>query len=187
MDDQKHRIVRKGTVLVVVDIQEALFNVFKKEIGETLVHNVSLLVKLARKLDIPMLLTEQYPRGLKRTIQPLREILGQTTPLEKVTFSCCEAPGFIERLAELKAKHIILTGIETHVCILQTALDLLKLGFKVFVPCDAVASRWKLNWETGLRVMGESGAAITSTEVLIFQLLHRADTEEFKYMAPALR
>jgi len=187
MHNQKHRIVRQGTVLVVVDIQEALFSVFKKDVGETLVHNVRLLVKLARKLDIPLLLTEQYPKGLKRTIAPLREVLEDITPMEKTAFSCCGATGFVERLDDLKARNIILTGIETHVCVLQTALDLLRLNFRVFVPCDAVASRWKLNWETGLRIMSESGAAVTSTEVLIFQLLHRADTEEFKYMAPSLR
>lgn len=187
MHDQKHYIVRHGTVLVVVDIQESLFNVLKKEVGETLVHNVQLLVKLANKLCMPVLLTEQYPKGLKRTIPQLREVLGDLTPMEKTIFSCSGAPGFMERLDDLKARNIILTGIETHVCILQTALDLLRLGFRVFVPCDAVASRWKLNRETGLRIMSESGVAVTSTEVLVFQLLHRADTEEFKYMAPALR
>ncbi|MBW2147870.1 MAG: isochorismatase family protein [Deltaproteobacteria bacterium] len=187
MHNQKHRIVRPGTVLAVVDIQESLFGVLKKEVSGKLLRNVTILIKLARKLDIPILLTEQYPKGLKQTILPLKEVLGDLTPIEKTTFSCCDAPGFEKRLDELKAGSVILTGIETHVCILQTALDLLKLQYRVFVPCDAVASRWKLNWETGLRIMSESGAAVTSTEVLVFQLLQRADTEEFKHMAPALR
>ncbi len=187
MHKQKHRIVRHGTVLVVVDIQESLFGVLEKEVSEKLLYNVKILIKLARKLDIPIFLTEQYPKGLKHTIPPLQEILGDLAPMEKTSFSCCGAPGFVERLDELKARSVILTGIETHVCILQTALDLLKLQYRVFVPCDAVASRWKLNWETGLQIMSESGAAVSSTEVLVFQLLQRADTEEFKHMAPELR
>ena len=108
-------------------------------------------------------------------------------PIEKQTFSAWGAAAFVDTIERLGVKHLVLGGVEAHVCVLQTALDLLSQGYAVSILSDAVCSRYKSDWRVGLRVMEQAGAVITSTEVMIFQLLKRADTTEFKLMSPLLK
>jgi nicotinamidase-related amidase len=174
-------------VLVVVDVQERLFNAMDAERRDDMVANVKILVSAARRLGIPVLVTEQYPKGLGRTLPEVRALLGETPAFEKTAFSCAGADGFMERLRGLGADHVLLTGIEAHVCVLLTALDLLTRGLGVSIVADAVCSRRSVSLETGLGQARQAGAVITSTETVVFQLLGSADTDAFRELSKLLR
>ena len=174
--------------LAIIDVQDSLMRPMEMELRCRVVNNIKLLIALAQKLNLPLILTEQYPKGLGKTISEVQQALENYQPIEKVSFSCYGDEGFKSRLRQLNlAKGIILVGVETHICILQTALDLLASGYEVYVASDAVCSRRKLDWEVGLRLTEKAGATITTTETLIFQLLGRADTEEFRFMSKLLK
>jgi nicotinamidase-related amidase len=174
-------------VLVVVDVQERLFNAMDAERRDDMVANVKILVSAARRLDVPVLVTEQYPRGLGRTLPELRTLLGDTPPFEKTAFSCAGADGFMDRVRALGADHVILTGIEAHVCVLLTALDLLTRGLHVSIVADAVCSRRPANLEIGLDQVRQAGAVVTATETVVFQLLGGADSDAFRELSKLLR
>ena len=174
-------------VLVVVDVQERLFNAMDAERRDDMVANVKILVSAARRLDVPVLVTEQYPRGLGRTLPELRALLGDTPPFEKTAFSCCGADGFMDRMRALGADHVILTGIEAHVCVLLTALDLLTRGLRVSIVADAVCSRRPANLEIGLGQARQASAVVTATETVVFQLLGGADSDAFRELSKLLR
>jgi nicotinamidase-related amidase len=152
-----------------------------------MVANLKILVSAARRLDVPVLVTEQYPKGLGRTLPELRTLLADTTPFEKTAFSCAGAEGFVDRLRAVGADHVILTGIEAHVCVLLTALDLLKQGLRVSIVADAVCSRRPANLEIGLGQARQAGAVVTATETVVFQLLGRADSDTFRELSKLLR
>jgi nicotinamidase-related amidase len=174
-------------VLTVVDVQERLFNAMDAERRDDMVSNVKILAASARRLDVPVLLTEQYPKGLGRTLPEVKSLLADVPPFEKTAFSCAGADGFMDRVTAVGADHIILTGIEAHVCVLLTALDLLGRGLKVSVVADAVCSRRAANLEIGLAQARQAGAVITSTETVVFQLLGGADTDAFRELSKLLR
>ena len=174
-------------VLVVVDVQERLFNAMDAERRDDMVANLKILLGAARRLDVPVLVTEQYPKGLGRTLPELRTLLADTPPFEKTAFSCAGADGFVDRLRTIGADHVILTGIEAHVCVLLTALDLLKQGLRVSIVADAVCSRRPANLEIGLGQARQAGAIVTATETVVFQLLGRADTDAFRELSKLLR
>ena len=174
-------------VLVVVDVQERLFNAMDAERRDDMVANVKILVSAARRLDVPVLVTEQYPKGLGRTLPELRTLLGDTPPFEKTAFSCCGADGFMDRIGTLGADHVILTGIEAHVCVLLTALDLLTRGLRVSIVADAVCSRRPANLEIGLGQARQASAVVTATETVVFQLLGGADSDAFRELSKLLR
>ncbi|RPH84654.1 MAG: hydrolase [Candidatus Rokuibacteriota bacterium] len=174
-------------VLVVVDVQERLFNAMDAERRDDMVANVKILVSAARRLDVPVLVTEQYPKGLGRTLPELRSLLGDTPPFEKTAFSCCGADGFMDRIRALGADHVILTGIEAHVCVLLTALDLLTRGLRVSIVADAVCSRRPANLEIGLGQARQASAVVTATETVVFQLLGGADSDAFRELSKLLR
>lgn len=174
-------------VLVVVDVQERLFNAMDAERRDDMVANVKTLVSAARRLDVPVLVTEQYPKGLGRTLPELRSLLGDTPPFEKTAFSCCGADGFMDRIRALGADHVILTGIEAHVCVLLTALDLLTRGLRVSIVADAVCSRRPANLEIGLGQARQASAVVTATETVVFQLLGGADSDAFRELSKLLR
>jgi nicotinamidase-related amidase len=174
-------------VIVVVDVQERLFNAMDAERRDDMVTNVKILVAAARRLGVPVLVTEQYPKGLGRTLPEVRSLLGEAPPFEKTAFSCAEAEGFMERLRALGAEHVILTGIEAHVCVLLTALDLLTRGLRVSIVADAVCSRRPANLEIGLGQARQAGAVVTATETVVFQLLGRADSDAFRELSKLLR
>jgi nicotinamidase-related amidase len=174
-------------VLVVVDVQERLFNAMDAERRDDMVANVKILVSAARRLDVPVVVTEQYPRGLGRTLPELRALLGDAPPFEKTAFSCAGADGFMDRVRALGADHVILTGIEAHVCVLLTALDLLTRGLRVSIVADAVCSRRPANLEIGLDQARQAGAVVTATETVVFQLLGSADSDAFRELSKLLR
>jgi nicotinamidase-related amidase len=140
---------RGSSALVLIDFQERLFPHVHEH--QRVLARIDLLIFAANLLCVPILLTEQYPKGLGRTIEEIRQALPEAQPLEKMDFSCVSAPGFCERLAALHRDQIVLTGIETHICVAQTALDLSSQGSHVFVVADATASRRPLDAQTALR------------------------------------
>jgi nicotinamidase-related amidase len=174
-------------VLVIVDVQERLFNAMDAERRDEMVRNIKALGAAARRLGVPVLVTEQYPKGLGRTLPELRALLDDVTPIEKTAFSCCGAQGFTERLRTLGSSRVILAGIEAHVCVLLTALDLLGQGFQVSVVADAVSSRTPAKLELGLAQARQAGAVVTATETVVFQLLGHADTDAFREIAKLLK
>lgn len=174
-----------STLLMVIDIQEKLCKSMDPEILADKTGNVSILLEAARELHIPVLVTEQYPAGLGTTIPELRT--SATIPLEKMSFGCCGDEGTLARITELGRKKIIVTGMETHICVLQTVLGLLDKGYHVHVASDAVMSRKKANWQIGLNLASSAGALVSSTETILFQLLNKAGTPEFKKLAKLVR
>lgn len=181
------RLERREAALVVVDVQERLFGVMEPEQREAMVLNLKILGAGARRLGVPVVVTEQFPKGLGQTLPEVRDALGPVEPFSKVTFSCCAAEGFTERLRSRGARTVVLAGLETHVCVLMTALDLLADGFAVHVPWDATVSRTRANWDFGLALLRAEGAVVTTTETVLFQLLRQADTDDFRALAPLLR
>ena len=172
-----------GPVLTVVDVQERLFNAMDAERRDDMVSNVKILASAARRLDVPVLLTEQYPKGLGRTLPEVKALLADLAPFEKTAFSCAGADGFMDRVKALGADHVILAGIEAHVSVLLTALDLLGRGLKVSVIADAVCSRRVANLEIGLAQARQAGAVVTATETLVFQLIGSADSDAFRELS----
>jgi nicotinamidase-related amidase len=165
---------RDRAALVVVDVQEG----FRPAVRdfERVAANSAALIQGARVLGVPIVATEQYPKGLGRTVPEVAEHLGDTEPIEKVCFSAAAANGF-----ELGGRdQALVCGIESHVCVSQTAHDLLDRGLEVHVARDAVTSRSEENKELGLHKMEGSGAVLTSVETALFELLGAAGSEEFK-------
>ena len=181
----KYFLNSQEAALVIIDIQEKLAAVMKYK--DQVVDNCLHLIELAKILQIPLLLTEQYPRGLGTTIPEIQEVLTDYAPFEKTAFDCCREAGFLEKVASLGRKTLILTGMETHVCVLQTALGLMKEGYAVQVVQDAVCSRSKKNFKIGIEFMRDSGTVITGTETVLFQLLERAGTEPFKIISKRIK
>jgi nicotinamidase-related amidase len=183
---EKFFLDRNSAQLVVVDVQEKLCRAMDHKVLEKLVGNISILIETAKELGLPAIATEQYVRGLGETVPALKEKLAAPS-LEKMTFSCCGGEGFMEALEASGRRQVILTGMESHVCVLQTALELLSQGFVVHLVCDAVMSRRKENWETALATLTAAGAVLTTTESVVFQLLRVAGTEEFKKLSKLVK
>lgn len=171
------RLSAANSVLVVVDVQEKLLA--KIPTASTLVRNVGFLMDTAQLLEIPCRATEQYPKGLGPTIPELARRLTESPPA-KTAFSCCGAENFLESLSLLQRPNVVLAGMETHVCILQTALDLLTAGLHVFLPADALASRAELDHEMALRRLQCAGAVITTAETVAFEWVKDAAHPRFK-------
>lgn len=182
---EKFFLDKAKCALLIIDIQEKLAAVMKA--GDTVVNNCLHLIELSRMLSIPIVVTEQYPKGLGQTVEGIRNVLPVYKPVEKLTFSCYDEPAFLKEVESLNKKKIILTGMETHICVLQTCIGLLRNGFDVHLIRDAVCSRTKENWKTGVEFMRDAGAVITSTETVLFQLLNIAGTEEFKAISKRIK
>jgi nicotinamidase-related amidase len=178
-------IDRRKAVLVVVDVQERLAAVMDER--QKVIANCRRLVDGAAILGVPAIVTEQYPKGLGPTEEELRGALSSEPPVTKLSFSCCGEPAFMERLDALARRKVILCGMETHVCVLQTGLDLLREGFDVHLARDATCSRSRENRRTGIGMMRDAGAVITSTETVLFQLLREAGTAEFKAVSQLVK
>lgn len=176
---------REDAALVIVDVQERLASVMKDR--QTVTANCLHLIEAARLLHMPTVLTEQYPKGLGPTVKEIREALPSYRPIEKLTFDCCREASFMDSVYSLGKKKIILAGMETHVCVLQTCLGLLKDDYQVHVAGDAVCSRTRENFLAGLEMMRDAGAVITCTETVLFQLLERAGTEEFRAISKRIK
>jgi nicotinamidase-related amidase len=165
---------RDRAALVVIDVQEAFAKAVER--FDEVARQTAILAEGARVLGLPIIVTEQYPRGLGDTVEPVREAIGETPRLAKTVFSAVRADGF-----DLGGRdQALVCGVETHVCVNQTAHDLLGRGVEVHVAADAVSSRTAANRELGLRKMEESGAILTSVETALFELLGAAGSDEFK-------
>jgi nicotinamidase-related amidase len=179
---------RERTALVVCDVQERLFPAMDADHREEVMRNIKVLATSARRLGVPILVTELYPKGLGHTLQELLDTLGPgVEPLEKVTFSCGAASAFRARLEAIGARQVVLTGIEAHVCVLLSALDLVAFRYAVQVAADAVTSRTQANWRLAMDQLRQAGAVVTATESVLFQLLRRSDTDEFRELARLIR
>jgi len=174
-------------VLVVIDVQEKLCPAMEEKILKKLTKNIGILLETSQELNVPILFTEQYVKGLGATLPELKEKAVTASCYEKMTFSCCGNAEFVEKLKESGRTQVIITGMETHVCVLQTVIELRDAGFEVHVVKDAVMSRCKRNWQTALEAMTLTGAVPTSTESVLFQLLKVAGTEAFKKLSRLVR
>jgi nicotinamidase-related amidase len=174
---------RDDTALLVVDLQEKLMPAIR--LRETVVWNVRRLIDGAKLLGLPVAATEQYPQGLGKTVAPLAERLG-TVPA-KVTFSCRECAEIFRALADQGRHKVLVVGVETHVCVQQTVLDLLSEGFRVYVAVDAVGSRSELDYRTALGRLEAAGATLTTTEAALFEWCEVAGTPEFKQISALVR
>ena len=177
----------KKAVLVVVDIQEKLCMAMDQEVLAKLTKNTGILLEAAKTLDIPVIATEQYVKGLGPTIADLDEGLRDATRHEKMAFSCCGCGPFVEQIRAAGRKQIVVVGMETHVCVLQTVIDLLNDGFVVHLVGDAVMSRSPYNRDAAIGIMRQAGAVITCTESVLFQWLKVAGTESFKKLSKLVR
>lgn len=168
----------ENMALVVVDIQER----FAPAVTgfEEIVKNSVTLIKGFQVFGVPILVTEQYPKGLGKTVPEVAESLENSPVIEKLTFSCAQEQAFFARLSDLKAQKVVVCGIEAHVCMHQTVHDLLHNGYQVFVPVDATGSRAPHNKQIALARMKQAGAILTSTEMILFEMAFEAGTESFK-------
>jgi isochorismate hydrolase len=181
----KFMLKRDDSLLVIVDIQERLAVAMSEK--DRVVTNTLHLIESAKLLGVPLLITEQYPKGLGPTVPEVRNAVQTYAPIEKITFSCCGEKFFMEAVQETEKKQIILVGMETHVCVLQTCIDLLQNGYFVHVVSDAICSRTKQNYKTAIEYMRDAGAVITCTETVLFQLLVKAGSEEFKTISKRIK
>ncbi|MCE1247749.1 MAG: hydrolase [Firmicutes bacterium] len=172
---------KKKAILVVVDIQGKLLG--KIRFNEMVVENTLKLIEYAKVADIPIIITEQYKKGLGDTVESISQAIPDFAPIEKTSFGCFGEPDFKKALKATKRDTLIIVGIETHICVCQTALEALE-NYKVYIPTDAVSSRHKNNWMAGLERMKEEGATLVTTEMLIYEMMKEAGTEEFKKMLP---
>src|SRR4051812_40926930 len=183
------RLVPSSTLVAVIDVQDRLVSAMPPAAMEQLTRGVGLLLEAAQLLGAPVLATEQYPKGLGRTIAPLAEKLDAVgaPPIEKVDFSACGAPEFRAHLDKLSPAAVVVMGMEAHVCVFQTVRDLRARGLTVYVPLDAVVSRRDDHRETGLALCERAGAIRTTTETIVFDWLERAGTDSFRALSKLIR
>ena len=168
----------ENAALLVIDIQGKLATLMREK--ESLFANVIRMINGAKALEIPIIWTEQLPDKLGETSPEIKEVLQGMEPLVKKTFSCCGDDIFLKQLSSLNRKQILLTGIETHVCVYQTAMDLLNSGYEVHLVRDAVSSRIEENYHLGVEKIKDAGAKLTSVEMSLFEMLQVAEGEKFK-------
>lgn len=173
-------IDRNESALIVVDIQERLAPAMHDG-GEEAIHNSGVLMQGAAWLGIPVLVSEQYPRGLLHTVPALKELMGNDIPaIEKTEFACPRNASFMEKFQATGRKQAIVTGMEAHICVLQTAMQLIEQDVDVFVVADAVASRTRASMDHAFTRIDRAGGAIVTTEMVIFEWLEKAGTDDFK-------
>lgn len=182
----KHPIIlnKEKTALLVIDIQEKIYKVVRNY--ELLVDNVLKLVKGFKILNLPIYFTEQYPKGLGETIRQLKDEINNDAVL-KLTFSCSGASDLFDQLKKNNIQQVVVCGIESHVCVQQTVLDLLANGFQVNLVVNAVSSRSKIDYKTAVARMGKHGAELTTTETILFELLQICGTPEFKGISSLIK
>jgi len=188
MTDNENRLLAnvRHSHLLVIDVQKRLAQVMSER--DSLLRNCETLITAAKTLSVPVTVTEQYPKALGNTEATLSDALPpQTTPVEKTCFSCCAAQDFDNNFAYSENSQAILCGIESHVCVLQTAMDLLNKNQQVFIVADAVASRSRDNKSIALTRMQQAGAIITTTESVLFEWLKDAKHEQFKTISALIR
>lgn len=182
------KLNRKTTVLVVIDVQEKLMPVIDG--APSVLRNIERLVRGAHILGVPAILTEQYVKGLGPTIEPVRSAFAETSgyrPIEKACFSTQASEACARELASLGRRQVVVCGVETHVCVYQTVMDLLAAQHEVTIAADAVSSRSAQNREIALRRLTAEGAKLSSTEMVLFELLAVSGTEEFRAISRLIK
>ena len=174
----KQAISPENSLLLVIDIQEKFRNVINQ--FDKVIHNSNKLIKAANILKIPILVTEQYPKGLGITVKEIKETLDDYTYSEKVSFDCFGDVNFIKKLEEKNKPNLIICGIEAHICITQTVLSALENKYNVYLIADAVSSRKEEDYKIALRRLESDGAKLASTEMIIFQLIKDSKDKNFK-------
>jgi nicotinamidase-related amidase len=174
-----------NTLLLLIDFQERLFPVMHEK--ENLLKNVIKLVKGAQVLEIPIILTEQYPKGLGPTLPEIKELIPEVKPIEKVCFSCSDEPSFNSALKSLKRKQVLIAGIEAHICVYQTAMALARAGYEVQVVADCASSRDPENKMTAFTRFSLTGILPTTTEMALFELLKVAQGDKFKQISSIVK
>jgi nicotinamidase-related amidase len=172
------RIKKENTIGVVVDIQSRLYPIIHDH--ESLTHNTRILISGLKALKAPIVVTQQYTKGLGGTIPEIEEVLGEYKHIEKTSFSCCDEPRFNEDLALSSKMYVIVCGIETHVCVMQTVNDLIGQGYIPVVVEDCIGSRKPNDKRMAVERMRQSGAIITTYESILFELLKYSGTDEFR-------
>lgn len=176
---------RDRSVLVIVDLQERLI----PAVGDAarVLRNAGILMKAAGALEVPVIVTEQYPKGLGPTVEPLRALVAGDSVIEKISFSCTGAPAFLDRLDRTGRDQIVLAGAETHVCVLQTVLSLRAAGRGVYLVADATTSRAPVSVEMGIARMRGAGTEIVTTEMVLFEWMERAGTSSFRAISALIK
>ncbi|MBW7997209.1 MAG: hydrolase [Candidatus Glassbacteria bacterium] len=175
----------KRTLLVVVDLQQRLVPVIDSH--EAVVANCARLIEGCRVLGVPVIFSEQYPRGLGPTVEQLRKLAGDDEIAEKITFSCLRDRALAETVAETGRDTLLVCGVEAHVCVTQTVLDALEAGYRVHVAADATGSRSPENKRVALERLAVEGATVTTTESALFELLKKAGTDEFRQISKLVK
>lgn len=181
---------RDRAALLVVDIQERLAAAMDDDVRAQVVRNTAVLIEAAKRFALPIVVSRQYPKGLGTTVQPIEEALREAPAVhgfDKLEFSAASTPELAALLPTLGRDQWIVTGMETHVCVYQSARGLAGRGYQTHVVADAVASRTTANWRIGLDLAERAGALVTSTEVVVFDLLGRAGTDEFKALSKLIK
>jgi nicotinamidase-related amidase len=177
-------IYREETALLVIDVQERLMPVIHN--SQQVFENINRLIQGAEILKLPVVVTEQYPKGLGNTCHEV-QLPDNANIIQKVSFSCLLSEPVKMKLEQLNVKSLILCGVESHICVLKTALDALKQEYDVHVVADAVSSRTEASKKVALERMRQSGAFIVTTEMILFQLLDEAGTEEFRAISKLIK
>lgn len=184
--NRNHRLLHDEAVLCIVDVQEKLVPVMRD--GETLIANLQKVIAGAKALQIPILITEQYVRGLGSTVTRLQEGLGDSyAPIEKMCFSSFGCDAFRKELERLRRRQVLLCGIETHVCVYQTAVDLLAEGYTVHLVADGVSSRSDENRQIAIQRLMAEGAKVTSVEMALFEMTVTSGTDEFRAISKIVK
>jgi isochorismate hydrolase len=178
------RLTPQNTALVVIDVQEKLVNAMSRRVE--LLSAIKKLMGAARVLKIPALITAQYVKGLGPVCSEITESSPGVMPLEKMAFSCCGSEKFMRSIKDAQRQRILLCGIEAHVCVQQTAIDLMKDYF-VYVAVDAVASRHEVDYTVAIERLRDCGAVITTVESAVFEILRDSGTEQFKQILPLFK
>ena len=184
-----NRLSRESTVLLLVDVQERLVAAMPAEAASRLAKNARLLVEAAAVVGVPILASEQYPKGLGPTIGPLGARLRElgVQPFDKLDFDASSEPRLSRALALSQARNVVVLGMETHVCVFQTARELVRRGYGTHVVADACASRTEENRAIGLRLCERAGAFVTSAETVAFDWVERAGTDAFRAVSRLVR
>jgi len=185
-DLTKFKLEADKAVLVVIDIQERLVTAMPQDVYTRMRETVSMLVNGAGLLGIPVVTTEQYPQGIGHTVPELAEACKGTV-VEKVSFGCCGEPGFMAALKKLGRTQVILTGMETHVCVYQTVLGLLEDGYHVHLLRDAICSRSKTDFQVGVANAAQAGAVVTTAETVLFQMMQKSTHAQFRAVSKLIK
>ena len=182
------KLARDQALILCIDVQDRLAQAMPEELLERLSYNACNLLRGAQALGVPVLVSEQYRKGLGLTLSPLADALPANTPrFEKIDFSAWADPGIAKAIVDSGRSQIVVFGMETHICVYQTVRDLAHVGFRVHVPHDAVCSRDAENMRVGLVLAERAGATVTATETILFDLLGRAGSPEFKTISALVK